>query len=302
MLFDKVQHWKAKQYRIITQNKNNHLIMPVGTETEMVEIDPVQLVVDFVALISEYAKCKHLKLWHQPISYKVASSKEGQNKIANINTHIFKEQALMEDALLSFVNKYGLFGIMDDEVAGYDYHRKDADGSIHTENYPVDVALLKNDSAEQGVRITIVPYIRYIQKFFPEVPADEAIKLNGADRAIHYAEYMEDILNNKRINDCTEYIEGIDKQSTTPLEIENMNAVLLFKGDMPVYNLRPGSLIAHCHSMFFLNEIAGEHKTVRICQYRRCHRPFTGKTAKYCCEACMRNANKSKKKGDQNNG
>ena len=298
MLMNSKKRIKAKQYKCITIDRENHRIIPVGTETETVEIDPVQLVVDFTALISEYAKCRHLMLYVSPLSYKDASSKKEQNSIANLNAHIFKEQALMIDALLAFVNKYGLFGIKDDNVLAYDYNLQDADGSFSICNYPV-TAYFYRDSTFQ---VHSKPYEKYIESFFPGISASEAIKLDETGRACQYSEYVEDILQNRRILACTEYIAGIDKQSTNPLIIQNMNASLYFKDETPMYDIQNKSLIGYCHSMFFLNEIAGENKTVRICQYKRCHRPFTGKKAKYCCEACMRYANKAKKKGATSNG
>lgn len=298
MLHDIKKHLKAKQYECITIDRETHLIRPASKETEDVDIDPVQLVVDFVTLISEYAKCQHLRVWHYPLPYIGVSNKEDQNRIASLNAHIFKEQALMIDALLAFVNKYGLFGIMNDEVMAYDYNHKNADGSYSLGEYPETAYTYREDAYQVEAK----PYEEYIKRFFPEVQASDAIKLKGADRVCQYAEYMENILQNDRILACTEYISGIDKQNRSTLSIKRMNAALSFKDEVPSYDLRCRSLIEYCHSMFFLNEIAGEHKKVRICQYRRCHRPFIGRTAKYCCEACMRNANKSRKKGDQKNG
>ena len=300
MLFDQKKHWKAKQYQCITNDENNHLIQPTGPETEIVEIDPVQLVVDFVTLISEYAKCPHLRLWKAPLSYKGISDKKEQNRIYILNNHIYKEQETMKAALLAFVNKYGLFGIMEDNVMAYDYNRQNDDGSFTISAYPVTAYL----SREDALQVRPVPYDQYIRPFFPGTPADEAIRLKGAERASQYAEYMEDILQNRRIMACAEYVAEIDKQNRSTLIIQGMNAVLSFSKDVPVYDLHCRSLIEYCHSMFFLNEIAGEHKTVRICQYKRCHRPHTN-NSKYCCPECMIKANKrgnAQKKGDQNNG
>lgn len=304
MLFDKKKRLKAKQYQFVTIDKENHLIKPVGSETEIVEIEPDQLVSDFITLISEYAKCRHLRIWQCPQSYVGVSSKEDQNRIANLNAHIFKEQALMEDALMAFINKYGLFGLLNDEVAGFDYFIDNPDGSKSETDFPVSVIIpLYDDSNSTVIRkFRIRSYEDYIRPFFPDIPAPEAVRLKGEARICQYSEYMEDILQNKRLMACTEYIAGIDKQSTTPLIMQNMNAVLSFREDEPMYDIKYRSLIEYCHTMFFLNEIAGENKTVRICQYRRCHRPFIGRNGKYCCEACMRNANKAKKKGAQNNG
>ena len=88
MLLDIKKHWKAKQYQCITVDEGNHLIQPAGAETEIVEIEPVQLVMDFITLISEYAKCSHLQLWQAPLSYKGITDKKEQNRIYNLNNHI----------------------------------------------------------------------------------------------------------------------------------------------------------------------------------------------------------------------
>lgn len=304
MLFDSKKRLKAKQYQLVEIDKETHLIKPKGTETELIEIDPVMLVSDFITLISEYAKCRHLRIWQGPLSYAGYTNKEDQNRITNLNAHIFKEQALMEDALMAFINRYGLFGLLNDRAAAFDYTVKMPDGSQSETEYPVSVVVpVQEESTSTVIRkVRIETYEEYIRPFFPDVPAAEAVRLKNEARTCQYAEYMEDILQNKRILACTEYIAGIDKQSTTPLIMQNMNAVLFFREDAPMYDIKYRSLVEYCHSMFFLNEIAGENKTVRICQYRRCHRPFIGRNAKYCCEACMRNANKAKKKGAQNNG
>ena len=147
-----------------------------------------------------------------------------------------------------------------------------------------------------------MPYEEYIKKYFPDIPATEAIHLKGADRICNYSEYMEDILQNKRILACTDYVALIDKENNSTFQVQNVNAILSFQNGIPAFDIRYRSLIEYCHSMFFLNEIGGEEKTVRICQYRRCHKPFINKKAKYCCQKCMRNANKAKKEGGQNNG
>ena len=299
MLLNNKKHWKAKQYECITINEDNHLIRPLGIETELVDVDHVQLITDFALLIREYEKCPHLRVWQGPLDYKGITDKKEQNRIYIHNTHIYDEQDKMRKALLVFVNKYGLFGIMNDNAVLYDYHHLNDDGSYSESGYP-ETAYLYNEEARQ---VHTVPYDQYIKHFFPEVPASEAMKLKGADRACHYAEYMEDILQNKRILACVDYIAGIDKQHNSPLIIQGLNAVLSFKGEVPVYDIRYRSLIEYCHSMFFLNEIGGKNKEVRICQYRRCHKPHF-ENSKYCCPECRERANKgkSKKKGDQNNG
>lgn len=298
MLLDNKKHLKAKQYQCITVDEETHLFQPVGTEVEDVVIDPVQLVVDYAALISEYAKCPHLRVWQSPLPYKGESKKE-QNRRYILNTHIYKEQLKMKDALLAFINKYGLFGIMNDSVLAYDYNMPNADGSYSVGEYPETVFRYN----EESLQVRSCSYEQYITPFFPDVPAKQAIKLKGAERICHYAECMEDILQNQRILACVDYIAGIDKQSKSPLIIQGMNAILSFNKEVPVYDIKYKSLIEYCHSMFFLNEIAGENRSVRICQYKRCHKPFTDRNSKYCCPECMVKANKrSTKKGDKDNG
>ena len=205
----------------------------------------------------------------------------------------------MREALLNFVNKYGLFGIMDDNAVLYDHNHLNDDGSYTFYKYPETVYQYREDVKQ----VRAEPYDQYIKPFFPGIPASEAMKLKEADRARHYAEYMEDILQNKRIKACVNYMAGIDKQHNSPLIIQGMNAVLTFKGEEPVYDIRYRSLIEYCHSMFFLNEIGGKSKEVRICQYRLCHKPHF-ENSKYCSPECRERANKgkSKKKGAQNNG
>ena len=289
MLFDGKMHLKAKQYQCITVDEETHLFQPVGIEVEDVKIDPVQLVVDYAALISEYAKCPHLQLYQGPLPYK-GLNKKAQNSTYILNTHIYNEQLKMKDALLAFINKYGLFGLRKDEAV-FDF---DGDDSIPKIAYQYD---------EENRHVKVIPYVEYAKRFFPDMPVEEAIKLKGADYTRHYAECMEDILQNRRILACTDYVAEIDKQSRSPLIIQGMSAELYFKKDEPVYDIKQRSLIEYCHSMFFLNEIAGENRSVRICQYKRCHKPFTDRNSKYCCPECMVKANKrSTKKGAQNNG
>ncbi len=297
MLFTDKKVLKAKQYQYVEVDKINHLIKPVGTETEVVEIDPAQLVVDFITLIREYSKCTYLRKWQFPQSYVGVDSKEGQNKIAYINSCIYKEQGQMRKALMAFINMYGLFGLMNDEATGYDHHQLQEDGSYIITKYPVHAIVPDSDS----LGFSVLPYAEYIEKYFPNMPADEAITLKNPERICHYAEYMEDILQNPRILACVDYITGIDKQNSSTLRIQGLNAMLSFMNGIPAYDIKYRSLIEYCHSMLFLNETSGEERTVRICQYRRCHRPFIGRT-RYCCERCMRYANKAKKKGEQNNG
>lgn len=307
MLFDNKKVLKAKQYQYVEIDKINHLIKPVGTETEVLEINPQQLVIDFTDLIREYSTCNYLRVWQIPQSYVGESTKEGQNRIAYINTRIYKEQEQMQKALMAFINKYGLFGLLNDEAAGYDYYQLQEDGSYNLMQYPVCAIVPDSDN----LSFSVVPYDEYIRKYFPDVPVDEAIKLKGAARTCHYAEYMEDILQNKRILACADYIASIDKGNSSPLIIQGMNASLCFKKEVPVYDIQYRTLIEFCHSIFFLNAInidkntkgidQESKETVRICQYRRCHRPFIGNRM-YCSDECMHNANKARKKGDQNNG
>lgn len=301
MILDKKTHLKAKQYQCVMIDEETHRFQPKGTETETVDIDHVQLVEDFAFLISEYAKCPHLRVWIGPLSYKGISSKKEQNRIYTLNNHIYEELEKMIKALLAFINKYGLFGLMNDEAV-YDYNHLNSDGSYSLGEYPETAYLYREDSKQ----VRAVPYDEYIKPYFPEVPASEAIRLKDAARTCQYTECMEDILQNRRILACTDYVAGMDKQSTTPLIIHGMNAALSFKGEVPVYDIRYRSLIEYCHSMFFLNEIAGKDKMVRICQYRLCHKPHF-RNSKYCCDECMIRANKhttkkTVKKGDQNNG
>ena len=129
MLFESKKVLKAKEYQYIEIDKYNHLIKPKSTETEIVEITPTQLVLDFITLIKEYSKCTYLRAWQFPQSYVSISAKKDQNRIASINARIFKEQGLMRKTLMTFVNKYGLFGLMNDEAIGYDYNQLLDDGS-----------------------------------------------------------------------------------------------------------------------------------------------------------------------------
>ncbi len=301
MLLNNKKVLKAKKYQIIRKEKDSHLILPVGDETEEVDVDPVQLVFDFSSLISEYAKCENLRVWHYPLSYAGVSSKEAQNQITVLNRHIFKEQALMEYVLMAFINKYGLFGLLNDEAV-FDYEEKQEDGSYHLMQYPVSAII----PDENGLHFRVIPYEEYIGPHFPGVPVKEAIRLSNAARICRYAEYMEDILQNKRFSACAEYIAGIDKQNSSVLRMQGLNAVLSFKNDVPNYDITARSLIEYCHSMFFLNEISGHDKKISICRYKRCHRPFIvpdgSRQRHYCSDSCMRNANKANKKGEKSNG
>ena len=308
MLLDNKKHLKAKQYQCITVDEETHLFQPVGTEVEDVVIDPVELVVDYAALISEYAKCPHLREWQGPLPYKGESKKE-QNRRYILNTHIYKEQLKMKDALLAFINKYGLFGLLNDNAMAFDYEGQMvlSNGLLANfeSDYPEKVVIGQYDKDSPFVvrSFKVYAYEEYIKQYFPNVPAAEAVKLKDEAKTRHYAECMEDILQNRRILACTDYVAGIDKQSRSPLIIQGMNAVLSFKKDVPVYDIKQRSLIEYCHSMFFLNEISGENRSVRICQYKRCHKPFTDRNSKYCCPECMVKANKrSTKKGDKDNG
>ena len=291
---------KAKEYQIVEINKYKHMIKPIGEETEDVMINRDEIVMDFITLISEYSKCKQLREYPFPQTYEGLTEKRDQNKTANLNKHIFEQKELMSDALMTFINKYGLFGIMNDEIITYDFNRKENDGTFSNSKYPANVTV--NIERDHYTEQRIIPYKEYIKPYFPDVPANEAIRLEGAANARHYCECIEDILQNKRIKACTNYIAGIDKQNKGTLIIQGLNAALSFKNGVPEFDIQYRSLIEYCHSMLFLNEIAGENKQVQICQYRRCRRPFIGKKAKYCCDACMRNANKGKKREGQKNG
>ena len=132
VLFDQKKHYKAKQYEYIKiQDKDgegnvldsfSHLIRPIGSETETVDIDPVQIIRDFITLIGEYTRCTHLQrmINDGPYSYKGIKDKARQNWIANENKYFYREEKQMLNALLTFINKYGLFGLMDDRVMKYD--------------------------------------------------------------------------------------------------------------------------------------------------------------------------------------
>lgn len=315
MLFDQKKHYKAKQYEYIKiQDKDgegnvldsfSHLIRPIGSETETVDIDPVQIIRDFITLIGEYTRCTHLQrmINDGPYSYKGIKDKARQNWIANENKYFYREEKQMLNALLTFINKYGLFGLMDDRVMKYDYNRLNDDGSYSDSNYP-ETAYLYDEFAKQ---VHAVPYDQYIKPFFPEIPASDAMKLIGEDKARQYSEYMESILQNRRFMDCVNYIAGIDKERRIGLPIYDLNAFLTFRQDIPIYDVKCRSLIQYCHTMFFLNELGTGKNHVCICQYKLCHKPFIGNRM-YCDDHCMRNANKArkteeaKKKGEKNNG
>lgn len=309
MLFDSKKHLKAKKYECIMvrdkdgkgneQNSYSHLIRPAGTETEMIEIDPVQIVSDFITLIGEYSKCQHLQemISTGPLPYKGIKDKAAQNRITIVNRHYYKEEKQMLDALMAFINKYGLLGLLNDDAVGFDYNQKQADGSWHFLQYP-DSAIVYDTEDMQYTRI---PYDEYIQPYFPECAASDAMQLKGAARILQYSEFMEDILQNRRFMDCVEYIAGIDKERRPALPIYDLKAALSFRNGIPVYDVQSRSLIQYCHTMFFLNELGAGKDHVCICQYKLCHRPFIGNRM-YCSEACMRNANKAKKKGVQENG
>lgn len=309
MLLCNKKHLKAKQYQCITIDEDNHLIKPIGNETEIVDIDHAQLITDFAFLIREYEKCPHLRVWPGPMSYKGISDKKEKNRIYNHNSHIYEEQIKMREVLLKFVNKYGLFGLMNDNVSAFDYGKEiilpNGLPAILDSEYPEKVVIPKydKDSPFTTRSFKVCEYEEYIKPYFPNISASEAVKLKDPERTTQYAEYMEDILQNKRILACVEYIAGIDKQHNSPLIIQGLNAVLSFKGEEPVYDIHYRSLIEYCHSMFFLNEIGGKSKEVRICQYRLCHKPHF-RNSKYCTDECRERANKgkSKKKGDQSNG
>ena len=302
MLFDPKKRLKAKKYEYVNEpgiDKDDpkrcfHLIRPAGSETETISIYPTQIVNDFIDLIKEYAGCRYfprmIDFGH--LNYKGIRNKTEQNRITTANRGFDEEEKRMLEAIMGFVNKYGLFGLLNDGAIGFDYNMPaNEEGEYVFTKYPHS-AVVYDPISNLYSR---VPYEEYIRPYFPGCDAREAAEMEGAERVLRYSEYMEDILQNRRFLDCVEYIAGIDKVKRGKLPVYDLNATVYFKDEVPQYDVESRSLIQYCHAMFFMNELGAGDRCVSICQYRRCRKPFIGNRM-YCSDECMHNANKGRKK------